>query len=131
MAGFGNRALSTEVNQGSSLMPSASIAKCLGVYLLLCTLSSGCAAEIPPSLETLRSTCVTQGDENSCAEFRSRTGEAPEPTPEEMQTGVTPVPESKVNWPYVAHVIGCGALEATMSTFTGGMQWDCHLREIR
>ena len=112
-------------------MPSVSIARFLGVYLLLCTLSSGCAAEIPPSLETLRSSCVTEGDENSCAEFRSRTGEAPEPTPEEMRTGVTATPESKINLPYVAHVIGCGALEATMSMMTGGMQWDCQLREIR
>ena len=129
-------------------MPSVSITKFLGVSLLLCSLSSGCAEEVPPSLEFLRYTCVNQGDENSCVEFKARTGETPERTPDEIQAEAEEASEAaaqaeasaparakfeaeqKAKEPSVPVKVGCFVLEGMMSMFTGGMEWDCHLREI-
>jgi hypothetical protein len=120
--------------------------------LLLCALHSGCAEEPegpPPSLEFLRFTCARQGDESSCSEYKARTGKSAESTPQEIQAAAdasakaaaqekASAParaefeaEEKAKEPSVPAKIGCVVVEATMAMFTGGMMFDCRLREIR
>jgi hypothetical protein len=100
-------------------------------------------------LEFLRFTCARQGDENSCSEYKARTGKAAESTPEEVQAAAdasakaaaqeqASAParakfeaEERAKEPSLPTKIGCVAVMATMAMFTGGMMFDCHLHEMR
>jgi hypothetical protein len=145
-------ALSTALQPGALRVPLVSRIKFLGLPLLLCALHSGCAEEPegpPPSLEFLRFTCVRQGDESSCSEYKARTGRAAESTPEEIQAAAdasskaaaqeqASAParaefeaEERAKEPSLPSKIGCVAVATTMATLTGGMMFDCHLHEMR